>query len=75
VQVVVEGHNHRGLAEMDQVDGRVRVRVLPWGVEVGRLDLEVDTESRKLRSAKWTKLPVDPKALQPAPDVDELVRK
>ena len=75
VHVVVEGHSHRGLAEMDQVDGRVRVGVRGYGVEVGRLDLEVDTTARKLRSAKWTRLPVDSAALEPAPDVDELVRE
>jgi 2',3'-cyclic-nucleotide 2'-phosphodiesterase (5'-nucleotidase family) len=75
VHVVVEGHSHRGLAEMDQVDGRVRVEGRGYGIEVGRLDLEVDTESRKIRSAKWTKLAVDTAAVQPAPDVDELVRK
>jgi len=75
VHVVVEGHSHRGLTEMDQVDGRVRVGVRGYGVEVGRLDLEVDTETRKLLSAKWARLPVDSGALQPALDVDELVRE
>lgn len=75
VHVVVEGHSHGGISEMDQFDGRVRVAVRGGGVEVGRLDVELDTQTRKLRSAKWSKLPVVAAALQPASDVADLVRK
>jgi hypothetical protein len=57
VAVVVEGHSHRGLDAMEEVDGRVRVGLRGYGVEVGRLDLEVDTMSHRTVSAASVFMP------------------
>jgi len=72
VSVVVAGHNHVGYPAMMNVDGRVGVLVNGYGVEFGRLDLQVDMAAKKLRSAQWKKIPVNDK-IQPDPQVARLV--
>ncbi len=68
VSVVVVGHNHNGYPEMKNVDGRVAVLVHGYGVELGRLDLQVDMAGKKLQSAEWKRIPIDAK-MQPDPKV------
>ena len=75
VAVVVEGHSHRGRDQMENVDGRVVVGLRGYGVEVGRLDLEVDTVTRRAFSARWTRIPVEAKKLTAAADVAKVVDK
>ena len=72
VSVVVAGHNHVGYPAMMNVDGRVGVLVNGYGVEFGRLDLQVDMGGKKLRSAAWKKIPVNGK-IPPDPEVARLV--
>jgi 2',3'-cyclic-nucleotide 2'-phosphodiesterase (5'-nucleotidase family) len=72
VSVVVAGHNHVGYPAMMNVEGRVGVLVNGYGVEFGRLDLQVDMAGKKLRSAEWKKIPVSDK-IQPDPQVARLV--
>jgi 5'-nucleotidase / UDP-sugar diphosphatase len=72
VSVVVAGHTHDAYPEMMNVDGRVAVLVNSYADQLGRLDLEVDVAGKKLKSAKWKKIPITA-SLAPAPDVDTLV--
>ncbi len=72
VSVAVVGHTHVVYKEMMNVDGRVGVLVNAYGTELGRLDLQVDIGAKKLRSAKWKRIPIDA-AIDPAPDVSRLV--
>ena len=73
VSVVVEGHNHGGRQEMERVEDRVLVGLRAYGVVVGRLDLEVDTETKRVASAEWKIIPVQGGSR--SPDVARLVRK
>lgn len=73
VAVVIVGHNHGGRAEIERVEDRVAVGLRAYGVEAGRLDLEVDTDAKRLVSAEWTRIPVEGGAA--APDVGRLVQK
>ena len=73
VQVSVTGHIHTGLTEARSHDGRVLVRVRGYGVELGRLDLKVDTATHKLADWKWKRIPVDSTKTAPAADVAALV--
>ena len=73
VQVSVTGHIHTGLTEARSHDGRVLVRVRGYGVELGRLDLKVDTATHKLADWKWKRIPVDSTKAAPAADVAALV--
>jgi 2',3'-cyclic-nucleotide 2'-phosphodiesterase (5'-nucleotidase family) len=74
VQVSVTGHIHTGLTEAQSQDGRVLVRVKSYGVELGRLDLKVDTATHKLAEWKWQRIPVDATKTAPAADVAALVK-
>jgi 5'-nucleotidase/UDP-sugar diphosphatase len=66
--VIITGHLHRGLDQPMTRDGRVLVRVRPYGQELGRLELQVDTEKKAPVSWKWKHIPIDAK-IEPAPDV------
>lgn len=68
VSVVVAGHSHDGYPQMMNVDGRIAVLVHSYGTELGRLDLKLDVAARRIRSAEWTKIPVDAK-ISPDPKV------
>ncbi|MGP8243110.1 MAG: bifunctional metallophosphatase/5'-nucleotidase [Bryobacteraceae bacterium] len=58
VAVLVSGHVHTGIAEPRVVDGRIMVRVKSYTQELGRLDLEVDTERKAPVSWKWKIIPI-----------------
>ncbi|MEZ5361801.1 MAG: 5'-nucleotidase C-terminal domain-containing protein [Bryobacterales bacterium] len=73
VSVVVEGHFHGGRNQMERVDDRVDVGLRAYGIEVGRLDLKVDTDTKRLTSAEWTRIPVEGGAKDP--QVAALVQK
>ena len=75
VNVVVEGHAHAGRKELEAADSRVAVGCAGYGVDLCRLDLEVNRQEKKLVSWKWTKIPVDSSTVAPAPDVAKLVAK
>ncbi len=75
VSIVVAGHSHRGYEKMHEVDGRVGVLVRGYGVELGRLDVDVDMTAKKLTHAEWKKIPIDSKTIAPAPDVAKEVAK
>jgi 5'-nucleotidase/UDP-sugar diphosphatase len=75
VHVVVSGHDHRGLEVPKVVDGRMVVRVKARGVEYGRLDLDFDKATRKVREFTWKHTPVVPSQTPAAPDAAELVAK
>lgn len=75
VNVVVEGHAHGGRKELQESGSRVAVGCAGYGVDLCRLDLEVNRREKKLVSWKWTKIPVDSTTVAPAPDVAKLVAK
>jgi 2',3'-cyclic-nucleotide 2'-phosphodiesterase (5'-nucleotidase family) len=69
VSVLIVGHSHRGYPELKRVDGRVAAMVRAYGVELGRLDLQVNLTTHKLESAQWKRIAIDSKKIAPAPDV------
>jgi 2',3'-cyclic-nucleotide 2'-phosphodiesterase (5'-nucleotidase family) len=69
VSVAVVGHAHKSYAKLHNFDGRVGALVTSYGVELGRLDLQVDMAAHKLKSAEWKIVPVDSKKLTPDPRV------
>ncbi len=75
VDVVVSGHNHAGLREPVVVDGRILVRVRSYGVELGRLDLEVDRKTGTVASHRWRIIKVNSSDYPADPDVEALVDK
>lgn len=74
VQVTVSGHIHKGLEQPLVHDGRLVVRVKGYGVELGRLDLKVDTEKKAAVEWKWERIPVDSTKIAPAADMARAVK-
>jgi 2',3'-cyclic-nucleotide 2'-phosphodiesterase/3'-nucleotidase len=72
VNLVIKGHNHGGAATPIKVDNRIAVWCKAYGVEVGRLDLEVDPAAKKIISSQWKRIPVDARGAS-APDVKNAV--
>jgi len=75
IPVLVTGHLHSGLPQPLTKDGRILVRVKGYGEELGRLELQVDTEKKAPVSFTWKHILVDPAAIEPAPDVAREVRR
>jgi len=69
VSICIVGHAHRAYAHLHNFDGRVGALVTSYGVELGRLDVQVDMAAHKLKSAEWNIIPVDSKKLTPDPKV------
>jgi 2',3'-cyclic-nucleotide 2'-phosphodiesterase (5'-nucleotidase family) len=75
IPVLVTGHIHSGLDQAESHDGRVLVRVKGYGVELGRLELKVDTEKKAPVSWTWKRIPVDSSKIEPAADVTREVKR
>jgi 2',3'-cyclic-nucleotide 2'-phosphodiesterase (5'-nucleotidase family) len=73
--VLIEGHVHAGLKELEVIDNRVAANCEAFAINLCRLDLEVNVPQKKLVSWKWTKIPIDANTIQPANDVKKLVDK
>jgi len=69
VSVAIVGHAHKEYAKLHDFDGRVGALVTSYGVELGRLDLQVDMNAHRLKSAEWKIIPVDSKKLAPDPRI------
>jgi 2',3'-cyclic-nucleotide 2'-phosphodiesterase (5'-nucleotidase family) len=69
VSVAIVGHAHRAYAKLHNFDGRVGALVTSYGVQLGRLDLQVDMTAHTLKSAEWKIVPIDSKKITPDPRV------
>ncbi len=74
IPVLVTGHLHTGMAEAMSHDGRVLVRVKSYGVELGRLELKVDTEKKAPVWWSWKRIPVDSTRLAADPEMARQVK-
>ncbi|MBI3934728.1 MAG: bifunctional metallophosphatase/5'-nucleotidase [Acidobacteria bacterium] len=75
VSAVISGHKHAGLEFPTVIDGRIMVRVKGFGVEVGRLDLEVDLAQKTVASSSWKRFAVNAEEIAPAEDMARQVRQ
>ncbi len=74
VSVIVSGHAHNGLDAPIPYQDRVLVRVKAYGGEFGRLDLKVDTATKKMVSYTHKRIPVDA-SIAPNEAVSGLIAK
>ena len=58
IDVVVSGHDHGGLETELVVDGRIGVKLRPYGRELGRLDIWFDTDRGRIVRHEWERIPV-----------------
>jgi 2',3'-cyclic-nucleotide 2'-phosphodiesterase (5'-nucleotidase family) len=75
IPVIVSGHLHNGLERETVRDGRLLVRVKAFGEELGRLELQVDTEKKAPVSWTWKRVPIDDSKLEAAADVAAQVKR
>ncbi len=75
IAVQVTGHIHTGMQQARARDGRVQVRVKGYGEELGRLELNVDTQKKALASWNWRRIPVDSTKVEPVVEVAKLVKR
>ena len=67
VSVAIVGHSHKEYPNLHNFEGRVGALVTSYGVELGRLDMQVDMTAHKLKSVEWKIIPVDSKKITPDP--------
>jgi len=74
IPVMITGHAHRGIDEASSYEGRIMVRVKGYAEELGRLELQVDTEKKAPIGFTWKHILIDPKTIQPDPEVARAVK-
>ncbi len=72
VAVIIGGHNHGGLQDTKERDGRVLAKVRAWGHELGRLDLEYDVASEEIVAYDWRRIDIGDR-YEAAPETAKLV--
>ena len=75
VPLAITGHAHEGMSAAMRLDGRGVVRVKGYGEELGRLDLRVHVEEKKLLSWEWKRIPITRGKFEPAADMAREVRR
>ena len=73
VDVLVGGHDHGGRDVEFVHDGRIGVKLRPYGRELGRLDLEVDDETGRVLDHRWRRIPIRADSYDPHPETAALV--
>ncbi len=68
VDILVSGHNHGGRETPLVIDGRICVKLRSYGREIGRLDIEFDTEAMLIASYAWKRIPIDSNAIEADPE-------
>jgi 2',3'-cyclic-nucleotide 2'-phosphodiesterase (5'-nucleotidase family) len=75
IPVLVTGHVHTGIPQAMTYDGRIAVRVKSYGEELGRLELQVDTQKKAPVSFAWKHIDIDSHAIRPDPEMAREVKK
>lgn len=73
VDVLVSGHNHGGRERALKVDGRIGVKLRPYGRELGRLDVSFDRFEGRVVEAVWRRIAVSEDLFPPHPAAAKLV--
>lgn len=58
VDVLVGGHDHGGRDVELMIDGRIGVKLRPYGRELGRLDIAFDRDSGRIVQHRWQRIQV-----------------
>ena len=65
VNVVIGAHLHTALPQPTNVEGRLLVRLNSNATEIGRLELQVDTEAKKVVKYDWRRIAVGMNTIKP----------
>ena len=59
VDLIIGGHSHTFLEKPEEVNGVLIVQAGTGTDQIGRFDLEIDTESNSVRSFTWESIPIN----------------
>ena len=74
VDVLVGGHDHGGRDVELVIDGRIGVKLRPYGRELGRLEIEFDTAADRIVDYSWSRIPIYSDRYSAHAETEELVR-
>lgn len=74
VDVLVGGHDHGGRDVEMVIDGRIGVKLRPYGRELGRLEIEFDTAADRIVDYSWSRIPIHSHRYPPHAETEDLVR-
>ena len=73
VDVLVGGHDHGGRDTELLIDGRIGVKLRPYGRELGRLDISFDRDEGRIVQHRWRRIPVSQERFPAEREVAALV--
>lgn len=73
VDVLVGGHDHGGRDTELLIEGRIGVKLRPYGRELGRLEIAFDREKGRIVQHRWQRIPISQDRFAAEPDVAALV--
>lgn len=73
VDVLVGGHDHGGRDTELLIDGRIGVKLRPYGRELGRLEIAFDRDAGRVVQHRWRRIPISQDRFPANPDIAALV--
>lgn len=59
IDIIIGGHSHTYLEQPEEVNGILIAQAGVGTDQIGRFDLEIDTDSNKVRKFAWKSIPID----------------
>lgn len=73
VDVLVGGHDHGGRDTELLIDGRIGIKLRPYGRELGRLDIAFDRDAGQIVQHRWRRIQISQSRFPPKPAIAALV--
>ena len=73
VDVLVGGHDHGGRDTELLIDGRIGIKLRPYGRELGRLDIAFDRDAGQIVQHRWRRIQISQGRFPPKPAIAALV--
>lgn len=73
VDVLVGGHDHGGRDTELLIDGRIGIKLRPYGRELGRLDIAFDRDAGQIVQHRWRRIQISQGRFSPKPAIAALV--
>ncbi len=73
VDVLVGGHDHGGRDTELLIDGRIGIKLRPYGRELGRLDIAFDRDAGQIVRHRWRRIQISQGRFPPKPAIAALV--
>ncbi len=74
IDLIIGGHTHTFLKEPCIVNGVPIVQVGVGTDQIGRFDIEIDTDEHKMKDYKWECIPIDSRHCRPDPILEEVLK-